>query len=97
VAVEVSSITTDEGDTTYTETVIVTLSGPEDEDVTFSYSTFDGIKPAAHAGSDYTAVTNAVMSGDGSVRRPAGGKHSRRMRRPHVGRALQCAPGFCPT
>lgn len=44
--------------------VDVTLSGAADKDVTFSYSTADGQKPAAHAGSDYTAVTN----GTGTIR-----------------------------
>jgi hypothetical protein len=63
-AVEVTAFTTDEEDDSYTENVMVTLSGAADQDVTFSYSTFDGIKPAAHAGSDYTAVQN----GTGTIR-----------------------------
>jgi hypothetical protein len=65
-AVEVTAFTTDEEDISYTENVIVTLSGVEDKDVTFSYSTFDGTKPAAHAGpkGDYIAVAN----GTGTIR-----------------------------
>jgi hypothetical protein len=63
-AVEVTAFTTDEEDDSFTENVIVTLSGPADKDVTFSYSTFDGTKPAAHAGSDYTAVKD----GTGTIR-----------------------------
>jgi hypothetical protein len=65
-AVEVTAFTTDEKDISYTENVIVTLSGVEDKDVTFSYSTFDGTKPAAHAGpkGDYIAVAN----GTGTIR-----------------------------
>jgi Calx-beta domain len=63
-AVEVTAFTTSEEDVSYTENVIVTLSGEADKDVTFSYSTFDGTKPAAHAGSDYTAVSN----GTGTIR-----------------------------
>jgi hypothetical protein len=65
-AVETTAFSTQEGDTSYTENVIVTLSGVEDQDVTFSYSTFDGTKPAAHAGpnGDYIGVTN----GSGTIR-----------------------------
>jgi hypothetical protein len=65
-AVEVTAFTTDEEDISYTENVIVTLSGVEDKDVTFSYSTFDGTKPAAHAGpkGDYITVAN----GTGTIR-----------------------------
>jgi fibronectin-binding autotransporter adhesin len=44
--------------------VIVTLSGAAANGVTFSYDTFDGTQPAAHAGSDDTAVNN----GTGTIR-----------------------------
>jgi hypothetical protein len=63
-AVEVTAFTNDEEDASYIENVIVTLSGAADKDVTFSYSTFDGQKPAAHAGSDYTEVKD----GTGTIR-----------------------------
>lgn len=59
-AVETGAFSTAEGNAPFPENVVVTLSGATDKDVTFSYSTFDGTKPAAHAGSDYTGVTNGA-------------------------------------
>jgi len=55
---------TDEGNNEHVTNVVVTLSGLTQNDVTFSYDTFDGKTPAAHAGSDYKAVNN----GTGTIR-----------------------------
>jgi hypothetical protein len=62
--VDVTGFAIKEGDTTWTENVVVDLSGVSATDVDFSYNTFDGTAPAAKAGSDYVAVTN----GTGTVR-----------------------------
>ena len=54
----------------------MTLSGETDQDVTFSYSTFDGTKPAAHAGVRLHRGERTVRARSGGFDRRVRGGHN---------------------